>query len=237
MAWSDWASAIGSAIGGLFGAGGSVASNALSYNENKKLMDKQYDLSIRGYKESPQAVREGLEKAGFNPLLSYASGGNFASSGLGSVSTPDIGSAITDSYKTFVNERKLANAQVNNTNADTTLKNEKSLTEQARRVQMSFQNSVYELESELKRKDLSSYDRRIKTALYEQMQRAENFRAMANLQGYNAETGRISANAQQLDAQTRSKWTPVGIGAGIGAGLSGFALGKIKGFWKPKVGF
>lgn len=224
-------------LGELFSAAGSIATSAMNYNHNKKLMDKQYNLAIKGYKESPQAVREGLERAGFNPLLSYASGGNFASSGLNSAQTSDIGQAIVNGHKAFTNEDKLAKAQVQNINADSVLKSEQSLTEQSKRSQIEFQNAMLDVETHLKRKDLSSYDRRMYTALYEQMQRAENFRAMASLQGYNAETGRIAANAQKLDSETRSKWTPVGIGAGIGAGLSGFALGKIKGFMKPKVGF
>lgn len=227
----DWKNALGIAgtvvgLGGL-ASGGSAVSTALGYLNSKKLMDKQYNLAIKGYKESPLAVREGLERAGFNPLLSYASSGNFASTGIGSASAPDIGSSITNGYSTFVNQRKLANAQVNNTNADTTLKNEQSLTEQSKRSQIEFQNAMLDVETHLKRKDLSSYDRRLYTALYEQMQRAENFRAIASLQGYNAETGRISADASQLDAQTRSKWTPAQIVGGVGAGLIGaFGLGK-----------
>ena len=53
----------------------------------------------------------------------------------------------------------------------------------------------------------------------------------------NAETARISATAQQKNAETSAKWTPVGIGAGIGAGLVGFGIGKIKSMFKRPVGF
>lgn len=218
-------------LGELFSAAGSIATSAMNYNHNKKLMDKQYNLAIKGYKESPQAVRQGLESAGFNPLLSYASGGNFASSGLNSAQTSDIGNAITNGYRAFTLERKLNDANVNNVNADTVLKGEQARTEAAKRAQMEFQNAMLDVETHLKRKDLSTYDKRMYSALYEQMQRAENFRAMASLQGYNAETARIGANAQKLMSEASDFSARHGNPWRTGVNLFGYSVKNARDYY------
>ena len=53
---------------------------------------------------------------------------------------------------------------------------------------------MLDVEKHLKQKDLDTYDRRFYTQLYEQMQRAENYRAMANSRVIMHQ--RIASNAQ-----------------------------------------
>lgn len=49
----------------------------------------------------------------------------------------------------------------------------------------------------------------------------------------NAKAWMISAEASKKNASTNALWTPVGIGAGI----AGFGMSKIRGFMKHPVGF
>ena len=222
--WFSVGSAGASTLGDLLGG-------FLNYKYQSKLMDKQYDLNIRGLKESPLATRQGLESAGYNPITFAGQTNAQASVGTApSVSQSSLGSNAVNAYQ----QNKLNDATVNNTNAQAGLFDEQSKTEQAKRVQMEFQNAMLDVEKHLKQKDLDTYDRRFYAQLYEQMQRAENYRAMANVQSYNAESQRIASNAQMLGAQTSAKWTPGKIGASVGLGALG-VLGTVYGPAKFKV--
>lgn len=190
--WFRLGSAGASTIGDLLGG-------YLNYKYQNKLMDKQYSLNIKGLKESPLATRQGLETAGYNPITFAGQTNAQASVGTApGVSSSSLGSNAVNAYQ----QNRVNEATIENTNANTGLANEQSKTEQAKRVQIEFQNAMLDVEKHLKQKDLDTYDRRFYTQLYEQMQRAENYRAMANVQDYNAQSQRISANAQQMHAQT-----------------------------------
>ena len=222
--WFSFGAAGASTLGDLLGG-------FLNYKYQSNLMDKQFGLQIRGLKESPNAMRIGLESAGYNPIMALGNTNAYASGGSApSVSSSTLGSNAVNAYQ----QNKLNDATVNNTNAQAGLFDEQSKTEQAKRIQMEFQNAMLDVEKHLKQKDLDTYDRRFYAQLYEQMQRAENYRAMANVQGYNAETQRIASNAQMLQAQTSAKWTPGKIGASVGLGAVG-ALGALYGPAKFKV--
>lgn len=216
-----------------FGAGwswlASQGSSKKSYAYQKKLMEDAYNLQQKGFQDNPLLVRKGLENAGYNPITGVGSTNAFSSvSGVPSSQSFDAGSNITNAFNART-QRRLATAQVDSTNAQASLFDEQAKTEQAKRTQMDFQNAMLDVEKHLKQKDLDTYDRRFYAQLYEQMQRAENYRAMANVQGYNAETQRIASNAQMLQAQTSEKWTPGKIGAGLAVGALGlFGPGKLK---------
>lgn len=72
--------AAGAAIAGLasnaISAASSKGQQARAYNYARLLQQQQYDLGIRGYKEAPSAQRQGMEDAGFNPMLAVGSVGN-----------------------------------------------------------------------------------------------------------------------------------------------------------------
>uniref|UniRef100_A0AAU8AXE9 DNA pilot protein n=1 Tax=Dulem virus 215 TaxID=3145692 RepID=A0AAU8AXE9_9VIRU len=74
--------AAGAAIAGLasnaISASQSKKAQARAYGYAKKLQQHQYDLSIRGYKETPGAQREGYESAGYNPMLALGNVGGTA---------------------------------------------------------------------------------------------------------------------------------------------------------------
>lgn len=230
---------LGSAGIGVIGAN---ASTKKQYKYQSKLQAQaaklNYDYSLLSARNLHSATREGLENAGYNPMLAVqngTSGANSSFTSAGQSSAPDYLGGLSNAFEfqKLSNETKLADTQSN-------LFNEQSKTEDSKRTNLEFQNAMLDVEKHLKDKDLDTYDRRFYSNLYEQMQRAENYRAQANVAGYNAESARISAEAQKLQSETSSKWTPVGIGAGLAAGVGGFALGKIpalKYLKKAKVGF
>lgn len=190
-----------------FGAGwswmASQGASKRSYKYQKKLMDDAYKLQQQGFNENPLLVRQGLEKAGYNPIMGQGSTNAFSSvSGVPSSQTFDAGANVTNAFNART-QRRLATAQVDSTNAQASLFDEQAKTEQAKRTQMDFQNAMLDVEKHLKQKDLDTYDRRFYSQLYEQMQRAENYRAMTSVVGYNAESQRIASNAQMVGSQAR----------------------------------
>lgn len=185
----------------LIGAAGGAASSALSsminYQSAKKLMDRQYNINLRTLRNAPSASREGFVNAGYNPLLALGSG----QSGF-SASSSGVGADLTSGLEQGVNSAiamKQNKAQIDNINADTALKNNQGETEKARRIQMEFQNAMTDVETHLKQKDLSTYEKRFYSNLYEQMQRAENYRANSAVAQMNAETNRMNANTSRLN--------------------------------------
>lgn len=186
----------------LLGTGVSALSSMINYSSAKKLQNHQYDLNLKTLENAPTSSRKGFVNAGFNPLLSLGSGQagfSASSSGVGADLTSGIEQGVNSALAIRQNK-----AQVKNIQADTTLKGAQADTEKARQVQMEFQNAMYDVEKHLKQKDLDTYDRRFYSMLYEQMQRAENYRANSAVAQYNAETGRINANANALNARTNS---------------------------------
>lgn len=238
MAWSFAGSALSAGIGAL----ASNASALKQYKYQSALQSQaaklNYDYSLKSAENTPSATREGLVKAGYNPMLAVqnsTSGANSSWTSAGQASAPDYLGALSNAF-----ELQRVKNETAQTESTVGLQSEQSKTEQSKRTNLEFQNAMLDVEKHLKQKDLDTYDRRFYSELYEQMQRAENYRAQANVQSYNAESARISANAQKLQSETSSKWTPVGIGAGLAAGIGGFALGKIpalKYLKKAKVGF
>lgn len=118
---------------GLLGGASSVAGALLSYNHQKKLMDRQaklnYDYSIKSAKNTPSANRSGLEKAGFNPMLAVqnaTSGANSSWTSSQSANAPDIAGGISSgianaqSFQRLKNETQQAESvsDANYANAD-----------------------------------------------------------------------------------------------------------------------
>lgn len=247
---------IGSSAFGAFGSflgsskDNASALSAQQYRYQTLLNQQAYDLTQQGYRESPLNQRIGYESAGINPIFAMSNGASFGSYSGGSAGMPhgssgaDIGNMITNAYKAFQLERNKTNAEIlginagiKNTNADTALKAEQTMTERSKQIQMDFQNAMMDVQTHLARKDLDTYDRRFYSNLYEQFQRAENYRASASLAEYNAETARISAEANAYETQFRENhpiynWldrsaSVIGrIFGGVGAGVNAYKSTK-----------
>lgn len=240
------------ALGSFFGRSKDDAStlSAQQYYYQKLLNQQAYDLTQQGYRESPLNQRIGYESAGINPILAMSNGASFGSFSGGSAGMPhgsssaEMGSMITNAYKAFQLERNKTNAEIlginagiKNTNADTALKAEQTMTERSKQIQMDFQNAMMDVQTHLAREDLNTYQKRFYSNLYEQFQRAENYRANASLAEYNAETFRMNAEANAYEADYREKhpfynwadrWTSVAGRVFGGAGTAVNAYNSTK---------
>ncbi|WGL31042.1 DNA pilot protein [Dipodfec virus UOA04_Rod_680] len=208
---SALSSMAGSSANPFVFAGNQLASSLNSrraWKYAKKSMALQYQYQLKGLRESPSAQREGLEAANYNPLLALGSGGSSA----GSVSPSFMNSDSDSGYQSVSSAIDAMNARANvkNVKANTELVKEQAETERAKRVQMDFQNAMTDVETHLKQKDLDTYDKRFYANLYEQMQRAENYRASSAIGMMNAETERMNAETNKansaLDAVAKRRY-------------------------------
>lgn len=196
-------------LGNLFGSSGpsalgsigfSALGSMMNYNYSKRLQENQYSLNIKGLKESPTAQRQGLEIAGYNPILAVNSSGmSNATAGAGaSVSDNGLGS----NYASISNARRLqkqeqskltadtknAIAGANSQNASASLAQEQAKTEQYRQKEMESQTFLNNVNTELARKDLSWRDKQY---------------LMQIKTGYlNAQANHIASESAQLNAHT-----------------------------------
>lgn len=87
---------LGSAFAGL-GLGSHLVSSSISssraWKYAQRAMALQYEYQKRGLVEGPSLSRQGLKQAGFNPLLAL---GSLGSSGVGSVSSPNVPDMTAD---------------------------------------------------------------------------------------------------------------------------------------------
>lgn len=212
----------GAAIGALFGGGamGGISSALgalLSYNVQKKLMQKQYDLNQQAIKAYYGANRYSLEHAGYNPLLgipgSTAQGFTASTTGANVDFAGAVKSGIdaVNSAKQVQNETKATESQVNVNSADQALKEEQARTEQAKREQMAIDNLKTKAETTLTDKESSWYDKRQAKELDKIVSDAEFNRGMLEVNKYNSETQRMeyynnlrNAKSNEMNARTNS---------------------------------
>lgn len=199
--------AIGSNIMSLFGSNDDAAATAArQYNYQRALNQQAYDLTQQGYREGPSNQRKGLEAAGYNPILAISNGLSNAqfsggSAGMGTNDTVSSrGSMISNALKYAMSERDLLASQTRATNAGRELTLEQAETERRKQENFQFQNAMLDVQKHLYDKDLSNYERKMYMDLYEKFQRAENYRSEAYLMKYNATTGRMTAQANHLNA-------------------------------------
>lgn len=144
---------------------------------NKDLADYNQRLTLNNLMTTPYALRQGMETAGFNPILAYSSGNFSNASSAGS--SPALGSSLPNSPKLdygsvvsnafnnglAVQQQLNANraniAQVNNTNADTILKASLVDTEKSRQRLNFTQSKLNLINKELVQKDIDNYERKL----------------------------------------------------------------------------
>lgn len=203
----SWLGKYGGSSMGLFGSLFGSNSAKKSFEYSKKLQEHQYQLERQSRQTVFQDTRQSLESAGYNPLL--ATGQQASSLPVGNQMsvqddrTENLQNAI--SAISALSGVKLNNAQSQASSAGASLALEQAKTEQAKRVQMDFQNAMTDVETHLRQKDLSSYDKRFYTEMYERMQHAENLKAQSAIGMMNAQTNARNAQTAFMNYQVNSR--------------------------------
>lgn len=219
-------------IGSFAGPALSTFSNAqgaqLSYDLQKQLMKEQAKINYKYYEKELKnrwlLTREGLTNANFNPMLAAIGNisGNSAWASPQSVSDLNFGSTTQSAVGNALDVRRVANetalneATVDNTNADTVLKEQKSLSEEQNRIESRARIKLHDAERVLIDKRSSNFereqareDKRVAIALLDSNRRYEiakqqNAIARTNSQTlkYNAETQRLKTEIDDYNAVT-----------------------------------
>lgn len=135
MVFSNGALLGASAIGALGSLGSSLLGSALSSYEQQQLMSYQAKLNYKYGKKTALNQygwqRQGLEKAGYNPLLALGGAEGVPSTGWSSPNgySANVENPLNSAISLMANKReeKLNEANVNNVNTDTKLKEMQAL--------------------------------------------------------------------------------------------------------------
>lgn len=139
---------VGSKVGGVVASNaGSLLTAGLSgvishqsayrqFKYQRALQNHAYDLNLKSLQESPSATRQGLESAGYNPMLAVSNGtygSNAGSISAGNSTAPDYSSMISNAldFQRVKNETASREAQVENFNADSRDKNASAANKEA----------------------------------------------------------------------------------------------------------
>ena len=197
-----------------FGLGSisSAISSSRSWKYTQRAMQLQHDLAMKAWNEQTrnqyQNTRYSLEQAGYNPLL--AVGAQSTATGIqpsATMSSSDNGAGDVSALDVMQTKSnlELQGSQAKANSSQAALAEEQAKTEQAKRVQMDFQNAMTDVETHLRQKDLSSYDKRFYTEMYERMQSAENLKAQSAIGMMNAQTNARNAQTSYMNYLVNSR--------------------------------
>lgn len=172
---------------------GATLNNALSYQYSKKLAKYEAELNYKyarkNAENSPSWQRQGLESAGYNPMLAIQNGIGSSNSSWSTADQFNMQQPTTNAIDLarLRNETNTAESQIELNNANSELAN-------AQAVEQVIKNKYV--------------DESIKTQLANTLASTKQMETLADFQkeqskyvGYNAVTGRINANANDVSSQ------------------------------------
>lgn len=105
---------IGSALGGLFGMGGTIASAGMALKDAQRNRDFQERMSNTAHQRQVADLR----KAGLNPILTATGGGGASVPSGATASIPDIGASVNNAVQGMYGLKK-TKADIKNVNQNT----------------------------------------------------------------------------------------------------------------------
>lgn len=189
----------GEATAALFNTAGSFVNSMMSYNNAKKLMDRQNEFTERMSNTAYSRATADMRNAGLNPALMYGSGS--------AASTPTAGSGATGPQFDIGNpmnaamEYKNAKATVANTEASAAYNRELAESEQNRRDNLDADTAFKKAENIRQDKHLDNETRKVAGELQELISRSELNKEIAKYTGMNSVSSRIQANAASRSAE------------------------------------
>lgn len=186
------------------------------YKYASKLQQQQYNLQMQGLREGYTNARQGLESAGYNPILAATGGSIMPSISSGSAGAPNVNvdnpvSGAVNAYRAFKLEKEQTQANIENMHSQTSVNNahvfniqQDTLNKEAQRGIINLDKQIREYESEMKKFDRDSQEYRFYNEMSELASRTKLNLEQAKFTEYNAISNRISSNAQQLNSQTNA---------------------------------
>ncbi|UNI72404.1 MAG: DNA pilot protein [Chaetfec virus UA24_2340] len=228
MAWAAIGQAAASAASS-FASG--AASSFKQYKYQKRLNQQAYDLTQRGYREQYGNMRQGLENAGYNPLLAVNGGMSGATFSGGSASAPNMDFA--GSMNAFTNAKqqrsqnevndatvKQLESQVGVNNAEANYKEGLLQSEIIKQSGYDLDNAIKDLQRQKEQKELDIWDKKLLSELENIQQDTTLKRAHAYQAQMDAISSRIQAGASVTNAKANymnaTEGNPYRLGREIG---------------------
>lgn len=209
MAWAALGTAAASAASS-FASG--AASSWKQYKYQKRLNQQAYNLTQRGYREQYGNMRQGLENAGYNPLLAVNGGMSGAAFSGGSASAPNMDFAGSMNAFTNAKQQRSQNevneatvrqldSQVGVNNAETNYKEGLLKSEIIKQAGYDLDNQIRDLERQKQQKELNIWDQKLLAELENikrdtELKKAHSYQALMD-----AQSGRIQAGAAVTNAK------------------------------------
>lgn len=205
----------------LFGGLGSVGSAFMSYQAAKKLMDRQNKFTEYMSNTAHQREVNDLREAGLNPILSAMGGSGATTPASGSGGSMSFENPMNSAlaWRQQKNNNKLAEAEVNNKNADSHLKGNQANTESE-----NFNNAVetgkmIQAQTAKHLKEIEIMDKRLVQDIKESNARINEHSANASFQrrrsggytrtesGSNSHSGGRKVLGTGFDESRNSSWS------------------------------
>lgn len=193
-----------------------------AYLYAKKLQEQQYNLGIKGYKDSPSAMREGLTKAGYNPMLALGNvnsgvsvaGGTPVQANSTSSNSPDLTGSALDMQR-LTNETQQTNSNIDVNNA-TSFKTRMEGIAQSLRNRFINDREKAEISRTLKEAYKLESDSLFNEASIQNMQRQLDLQRFLGMRGQNLQYN-ASKYATDVGAETArgtiTTHNPFGLGS------------------------
>lgn len=183
------------------------------YDYQRKLNQQGYDLTQQGYREQYGNIRQGLENAGYNPLLALSgmsgpsfNGGSATGSSVG-IDGSNLGDVVTNAKQQksqdAVNRASVRqlDSQVGVNNAEANYKQGLLQSEIVKQAGYDLDNQIKDLQRQKERKELNIWDKK----LLSELENIRNDTALKKAHSYqalmDATSSRIQANAATTNAK------------------------------------